>query len=95
MKSNTLTAGDAIRAFLKAYNLEDKMMETKILSVATSVLGDYVNNHLDKVVFRNHTLTLFIKNAALRQELEYSKSEIRLQINRELGTEIIHSLVVR
>ncbi len=90
-----LTAGDAIKAFFKAYHLEDKILEVKIVSACDKVLGTAISKQLETIRFRNHILTLSLRNAALRQELEYRKSVIMQNINEEMGPGTVTKVVIR
>ncbi|HRZ42684.1 MAG TPA: DciA family protein [Bacteroidales bacterium] len=94
MRHNFISAGDAIRAFLKTYHLEDKVMEARILAICRSMFEHMGKNSLSKATFHNGHLTLYISGAALRQEIGYQKSLIMNEINTELGEQVIKSVSV-
>lgn len=94
MDKNTMSSGDAIKAFLKAYRLEDKIVEAKLRSLCDNVLGAVICRKVTDVSFRNHTLTIKVSSAALKQELDFRKSTIIDNLNKELGTETVKRLII-
>jgi hypothetical protein len=95
MAGNTMTIGEAIRAFLKAYDLEDKLAEAGLKAVCEEVLGPEISRELLDITFRRGTLTISFKSASIKQELEYSKSLIVTNINREMKKELVKKLIIR
>lgn len=95
MRHNFISAGDAIRAFLKTYHLEDKVMEVRILAICRAMFEHMGTNALSKAAFHNGHLILYIPGAALRQEISYQKSLIMNEINKEIGQQVIKSVTVR
>lgn len=95
MRNNFISAGDAIKAFLKTYHLEDKVMEARILAICRTMFEHMGKNSLSKASFHNGHLILYIPGAALRQEIGYQKSMIMSEINKEIGQQVIKSVTVR
>jgi hypothetical protein len=95
MSYNTQSAGEAIAAFLKTYHLEDKLIESKIISECRSLFQSMGNGSLEKVTYKNGQLFLFVKSSPLRQELEYQKDLIIKQINEALGSSVIRKVFIR
>ena len=93
--NNLMSAGDAIRAFFKHYGLEDKIKEAKILSVCDKVLGPAIVRQVVKIYFRYGNLCIELKNAAMRQELEYNKTLMADNINQEMGERVVKSITLR
>jgi hypothetical protein len=92
---NLITAGDAIKAFFRAYGLEDKILEAKIISLCDQVLGQTVIRTVDKISYRNHQLTISLKSAVVKQELEYNKTSVMNQINSALGVVAVKQVIIR
>lgn len=83
----------AIEEFLKAFRLEDKLSETKILHSWDQVVGEMVAKHTQRISIRNKTLFVRIDSAALRNELFYMREKIILALNKEVGKVVIEELV--
>jgi predicted nucleic acid-binding Zn ribbon protein len=91
--SNDQSIGDAIRQFLQAYRLEDKLNETRLISCWEKVLGKLVANHTKSISIKNKILFVRIDSAALRNELSYSKQKIIKSLNEEVKAEVIEDVV--
>lgn len=90
-----MSTGEAIKAFLKAYRLEDKILEAKLKSLCDNVLGAAICKKVTDISFRNQTLTISVSSAALKQELEFSKSTIIDNLNKELGTISVKKVIIK
>lgn len=90
-----MSAADAIRAFFRQYRLEDKINEAKLRSVCDRVLGPVISKQVTQISFRNHTVSISVKSAALKQELEYQKSLIIENINVEMKKEIVKEVIIK
>jgi len=86
---------DSIKAFLKANNLEEKMMEVKIRPCWEKLMGTGIAGHTTQIALRKKKLYLTFDSAALKQELTYSKSKVIEMMNKELGEEAIEEIVIR
>ena len=58
-KSNELSLGEAIRAFLKVNDLDDKLLETEIYARWEELAGKAINLKTSKLSFREGVLTVF------------------------------------
>ncbi|MCX6251173.1 MAG: DUF721 domain-containing protein [Bacteroidetes bacterium] len=92
--SNDLSLGDAIKEFLQAYRLEDKLNETRIIKSWEKVLGKLVANHSRDLYIRNRVLYVKIDSAALRNELSYAKEKIVKALNKEVKADVIKDVVL-
>jgi len=92
--SNDLSLGGAIKEFLKAYRLEDKVNETRIIKSWGKVLGKLVANHSRELYIKNRILYVKIDSAALRNELSYAKGKIVKALNKEVKADVIEDLVL-
>ena len=86
---------DSIKAFLKANNLEDKLMEVKVRPCWEKLMGAGIAGHTTNIALRNKKLYLTFDSAALKQELTYSKSKVIEMMNKELGEDAITEIVIR
>jgi predicted nucleic acid-binding Zn ribbon protein len=91
--SSNQSLGSAIREFLKAYRLEDKMNETRLIHSWEVVLGKMVSRHTRELSIRNKILFVKIDSPALRNELSYQKEKIVDELNREVNAKVIDDIV--
>lgn len=83
-KSNELSLGEAIKAFLEVNDLEDKFLETEIYARWEELAGKTINLKTSKVVFRNGVLTVFLTSSVLRNELSMKRSALLARINQRM-----------
>ena len=93
-RSNDRSLGDAIKEFLQAYRLEDKLNETRLIAAWEKVLGKLVANHTTSLYIRNKILFVKLDSAALRNELTYAKEKIVKALNKEVNAEVIEDVVL-
>ncbi|MBL4577807.1 MAG: DUF721 domain-containing protein [Flavobacteriales bacterium] len=86
---------DSIKAFLKANNLEEKLMEVRIKACWEKLMGNGITQHTTSIVLRNGKLYLTFDSAALKQELTYSKSKVIEMMNKDLGEEAVNEIIIR
>ena len=94
-KANDYTLGEAIKDFLNAYRLDDKLLERKVIDSWGKVMGKMVSNHTKDIYIRNKKLFVKVDSAALRNELSYTKEKIRDALNKEAGGEAITEVIIR
>lgn len=94
-RSNQQTLGDVIREFLKNYNLEEKVTETRISEAWEKVMGQGISRYTQRLSLKNKTLTIYLSSPALRQELTYGKTKLIKMINETLGKEAVDDIELR
>ena len=94
-QSNEQSLGDAIKAFLKNFRLEDKITETRIKSSWEKVMGHHIAKYTSRVELRNKTLVVTLKSSVLRNELSMGKTKIIDIINKEAGSDAVKEIVFR
>ena len=91
--SNDQSIGAAIREFFKAYHLDDKMNETRLIHSWEKVVGKLIANHTRDLKIRNKILFVSIDSPALRNELIYQKEKIMNSLNSEVNANVIVDIV--
>ena len=83
-KSNEMSLGDAIKAFLKSNSLEEKLLETEIYARWEELAGQAINNRTNKVKLSDGVLSVYVSSSVLRNELSLRKTELLERINQRL-----------
>lgn len=83
-KSNEMSLGDAIQAFLKSNELDEKLLETEIYARWEELAGRAVNNRTNKVKLDKGVLSVYVNSSVVRNELSLSKTELLERINQRL-----------
>jgi predicted nucleic acid-binding Zn ribbon protein len=93
-RSNDRSLGDAIKEFLQAYRLEDKLNETRLIAAWPTVMGKLIANHTMDLYIKNKILFVKLDSAALRSELTYAKEKIVKALNKEVNVDVIEDVVL-
>lgn len=93
--SNEESLSNVIRQFLQVYNLEPKLDEMKIIDSWKKVVGQMIFSHTMDLSIEKSILFVKVDSDALRSELNYSKSLIIKNLNKEANKEIIKDIVFR
>jgi len=93
-RSNDQSLGEAIKEFLQAYRLEDKLNETRLIASWEKVLGKLVTNHTTELYIKNRILFVKIDSAALRNELSYAREKIVKALNKAVNADVIDDIVL-
>ena len=95
MRSNEISLKDAIALLLQNNNLKGKVAETRLLNSWEKIVGKLIANHTTKLFINRSTLFLYLDNAALKNELSYSREKIIKMLNEEAGEELIKEVVIK
>jgi len=92
--ANGLTLREAIKEFLGAYRLDDKLLEKQVIASWGKVMGKMVAKHTVNLSIRKKTLYVKLDNSALSNELLYAREKICLALNREVRADVIKEVVI-
>lgn len=92
-RSNEISIKEAIRQLLKAYRLDDKLNEVRLINSWEKVVGKMISKHTGKLYIKRKKLFVSLDSAALKAELSYSKEKIIKMLNSEVGGEVIVEIV--
>jgi len=92
-RSNEQSLRSAIEEFLKAFRLQDKLNETKVLHSWEKVVGTMVAKHTLNLSIRKKVLFVKVDSAALRSELLFSKEKIISALNQEVTVSVVEEIV--
>ncbi|MDZ7740250.1 MAG: DUF721 domain-containing protein [Bacteroidota bacterium] len=90
--SNELSLGDAIREFLKEYQLEGKIEETRVIHAWEKVVGKMISKHTKNLYIKRKILFVKLDSPALANELGYAREKIKKSLNEEVGVEVIEDV---
>jgi predicted nucleic acid-binding Zn ribbon protein len=93
--SNQTTLKQAILDLLKAYNLNGRLNETRLIQSWETVTGKMIANHTKRLYIKNRILHVKIDSPALRHELIFSRHKIVDLLNTEAGEKVIDDIVFR
>lgn len=92
-KANTSTFGEALHELLNAYQLNAKYEQTRLINSWGHLMGEPIAKRTDKLFINNKKLYVKLSSAALKQELNMSKSKILALFLKEFGEVLIEDVV--
>ena len=93
-KQNDIKIGEALTELLDTYKLNGKLNEIKIIEGWKSTLGTMINNHTKTIKIQNGKLFVKLDNAALKNELSYSKTKLIKSLNEYVGVDVIQEIII-
>ena len=94
-KHNEQTLKEVIGQLLKAYKLDDKLAERRLIASWENVMGAMIANHTKDLYIKHQQLFVTLDSAALRNELSLAKTKIMKMLNDEAGSQVIVEVILR
>jgi predicted nucleic acid-binding Zn ribbon protein len=94
-KHNEHTLKEAIDQLLKAYKLDGKLAERRLIASWEKVMGTMIARHTKDLYIKQKQLFVTLDSAALRNELLLAKTKIVKMLNEEAGSEVITEVVLK
>ncbi len=94
-KHNEHSLKEVIEQLLKAYKLDDKLAERRLIASWESVMGAMIAKHTKDLFIRNKQLFVTLDSSTLRNELFMAKSKIIKMLNEEAGSEVINDVILK
>lgn len=94
-ETNQTSLKDVLKDMVETYRLKNRLNQTKIQQLWSSVMGNSISRHTSDLKVRKNKLYITIESAALRQELAFGRDKIRRMMNQELGEEYLEEVVIR
>jgi predicted nucleic acid-binding Zn ribbon protein len=94
-KHNAHSLKEVIDQLLKAYKLDDKLAERRLIASWESVMGAMIAKHTLDLYIKHKQLFVSLDSAALRNELSLAKTKIVKMLNDEVGTEVINEVILK
>lgn len=93
-KSNTHHIGDAIQELLRSYRLKSKFDETTLVTSWERLVGKPIAKRTKKVTVRNKVLFVELDSPAMKNDLNFHKSQIIALFEKEFGKDIIKEIII-
>jgi len=90
-----ITLKDAITQLLRTYQLEDKLIEHRLIANWEVVVGTMISRHTKDIWIKDGKLFVKLDSATIRQELTYHRSKMLELLNESVGKNLITDIVLR
>lgn len=94
-KNNEHTLKEAIDQLLKAYKLDGKLAERRLIASWEQVMGAMIAKHTKDLYIKHKQLFVTLDSSALRNELSLAKTKIIKMLNDEVGSEVITEVILK
>ncbi len=94
-RSNDQSLKEAVDSMLKAYKLDDKLRQVKLVDSWEKIMGPTVANRTVEIKIIDKKLFVSLNSASLRQELFQERDRIKKLLNEEAGGEVIDEVVFK
>jgi len=92
---NQNTVGELIKAFYEEHKGSDYLDGVKIIKGWSSVVGPFIAQYTRDLQIKDGVLFVSLKSDSLRNELSYSKTVLRKNLNDLVGRELLNDIVFR
>ncbi len=89
------TVGDVLRQALSDQGLTDRLYETRAIALWPAIVGEDIAAMTGRPVVYRGLMTVYVRNASLRNELNMSRSTLCRLINEALGRQTLTELRFR
>ena len=93
-RRNTLSLGVAMREYMRAMGISQKIKEVKLIKQWDEIIGKQVANQTEKIFIKNKVLFIKIESSIIKQELLMLKSGIIKKYNDFAKETIIKDMVL-
>lgn len=94
-RHNEHSLKEVIDQLLKAYKLDDKLAERRLIASWESVMGAMIAKHTKDLYIKYQQLFVTLDSAALRNELSLAKTKIVKMLNDEVGSQVIVEVILK
>lgn|SRR5690606_23980011 len=88
-KSEFKALGDIVDRLMKAYHLDEKLLELDVLGKWEEMMGKAVAQRTKSIYIKDKVLILTIDSSVMREELKYGKNVIIQRINEYANKEVV------
>ena len=87
--------GDVLRQTLQQQGMTDRLYEAKAVALWPQIVGEPLAAYCGRPMVYNGLMTVYVRSAALRQELTMTRSTLIRLINDQLDREVIKEIRFR
>jgi predicted nucleic acid-binding Zn ribbon protein len=92
---NQKTIKQALTELIRVYHLKSKLSQTKLKVEWENIMGKTIAKYTEEVFVKDKKLFIYTSNAALKNELLFSKEKIVKKVNAFIEEDYINDVVVK
>ena len=92
MRDKSLNLKEAISEMLDSYNIKQKYKSAEVINAWNELMPKIILNEIEYVRVSKGIFHIKANSSIVKNELMYSKSKIIMQLNKEIGMNLIKKI---
>ncbi|MCK5170332.1 MAG: DUF721 domain-containing protein [Bacteroidales bacterium] len=94
-KKNTQKIDEVVKEYLKAFKIDDKLKEVKVIKSWEEVVGKTIARSTNNIYIKNRKLFVKLNSSVIRNELFMLRDGLKKALNDKAGEEIIDEIILK
>ncbi len=94
-KKNTQKIDEVVKEYLKAFKIDDKLKEVKLIKSWEEVVGKTIARSTNNIYIKNRKLFIKLNSSVIRNELFMLREGLKKALNDKAGEEIIDEIILK
>jgi hypothetical protein len=94
-KKNTQKIDEVVKEYLKAFKIDDKLKEVKLIKSWEEVVGKTIARSTNNIYIKNRKLFVKLNSSVIRNELFMLREGLKKALNDKAGEEIIDEIILK
>ncbi|NOQ27149.1 MAG: DUF721 domain-containing protein [Bacteroidales bacterium] len=94
-KKNTQKIDDVVREYLKAFKIDDKLKEVRLIKSWDDIVGKTIARSTSNIYINNRKLFVILKSSVIRNELFMLREGLKKALNDKAGEIIIDEIILK
>lgn len=94
-KKNTQKIDDVVKEYLKAFKIDDKLKEVRLIKSWDDIVGKTIARSTSDIYINNRKLFVILKSSVIRNELFMLREGLKKALNDKAGEIIIDEIILK
>lgn len=94
-KKNTQKIDDVVKEYLKAFKIDDKLKEVRLIKSWDDIVGRTIARSTSNIYINNRKLFVILKSSVIRNELFMLRDGLKKALNDKAGEIIIDEIILK
>lgn len=94
-KKNTQKIDDVVKEYLKAFKIDDKLKEVRLIKSWDDIVGRTIARSTSNIYINNRKLFVILNSSVIRNELFMLRDGLKKALNDKAGEIIIDEIILK
>lgn len=94
-KKNTQKIDDVVKEYLKAFKIDDKLKEVRLIKSWDDIVGKTIARSTSNIYINNRKLFVILNSSVIRNELFMLRDGLKKALNDKAGEIIIDEIILK